>query len=76
MGLVLLLRGDDLAELTATGAVIRTPTGARQTYRRKPADALHPAERCLVWELDVADAPLEALSSRPQHRHGGKPNES
>ena len=51
MGLVLLLRGDEIAALTATEAVIRTRTGARQTYRRKPADPLHPAERCLVWEL-------------------------
>jgi hypothetical protein len=51
MGLVLLLRGDEIAALTATEAVIRTRTGARQTYRRKPCDPLHPAERCLVWEL-------------------------
>jgi hypothetical protein len=51
MGLVLLLRGDELAALTATEAAIRTPTGAHQTYRRKLADSLHPAERCLVWEL-------------------------
>ena len=51
MGLVLLLQGDEIAALTATEAVIRTPTGARQTYRRKPADPLHPAERCVVWEL-------------------------
>jgi hypothetical protein len=51
MGLVLLLRGDEVAALTATEAVIRTITGARQSYRRKPADPLHPAERCLVWEL-------------------------
>jgi hypothetical protein len=52
MGLVLLLQGDEIAALTATEAVIRTPTGAHQTYRRKPADPLHPAERCLVWELN------------------------
>jgi hypothetical protein len=51
MGLVLLLQGDEIAALTATEAVIRTPTGAHQTYRRKAADPLHPAERCLVWEL-------------------------
>jgi hypothetical protein len=51
MGLVLLLRGKELAALTATEAVIRTATGAHQTYRRKPLDPLHPAERCLVWEL-------------------------
>ena len=51
MGLVLLLRGDEIAALTATEAAIRTRTGARQTYRRKPSDPLHRAERCLVWEL-------------------------
>jgi hypothetical protein len=51
MGLVLLLRSDESAALTATEAVIRTRTGAHQTYRRKPCDPLHPAERCLVWEL-------------------------
>jgi hypothetical protein len=51
MGLVLLLHGRELAVLTATEAVIRTLTGARQTYRRKPHDPLHSAERCLVWEL-------------------------
>ena len=51
MGLILLLCGDELAALTETEAVIRTPTGAYQTYRRKPFDPLHPAERGLVWEL-------------------------
>jgi hypothetical protein len=51
MGLILLLRGDLIAALTDSEAVIRTHTGAHQTYRRKPADPLHPAERCLVWEL-------------------------
>jgi hypothetical protein len=51
MGLVLLLRGDEIAALTETEAVIRTPTGARQTYYRQLHDPLHPAERCLVWEL-------------------------
>jgi hypothetical protein len=51
MGLVLLLRGKELAALTATEAVIRSATGAHQTYHRKPFDPLHPAERCLIWEL-------------------------
>jgi hypothetical protein len=51
MGLVVLLRGDEIAALTATEAAIRTRTGAHQTYRRKLSDPLHPAERCLVWEL-------------------------
>jgi hypothetical protein len=51
MGLVLLLHRDPLAALTASEAVIRRPSGAHQTWRRKAADPLHPAERCLVWEL-------------------------
>jgi hypothetical protein len=51
MGLVLLLHGDQLAALTASEAVIRRASGAHQTWRRKVADPLHPAERCLVWEL-------------------------
>jgi TubC N-terminal docking domain len=51
MGLVLLLHGDPLAALTASEAVIRRPSGAHQTRRRKPADPLLTAERCLVWEL-------------------------
>jgi hypothetical protein len=51
MGLLLLLRGKELAALTESEAVIRTQTGARQTYRRKPIDPLDRAERCLVWEL-------------------------
>jgi hypothetical protein len=52
MGLVVLLRGKELVALTDAEAVIRTATGAHQTYRRKPRDPLHPAERCLIWELD------------------------
>ena len=51
MGLVLLLRGKELAALTGGEAVIRTTTGAHQTYRRKPRDPLHPVERCHVWDL-------------------------
>jgi hypothetical protein len=54
MGVVLLLRGGNKAALTTYEVVIRTASGARQTYRRKPADPLHPAERCLVWELPYA----------------------
>jgi hypothetical protein len=51
MGLVLLLRGKELVALTDAEAAIRTATSVHQTYRRKPHDPLHPAERCLVWEL-------------------------
>ena len=54
MGLVPLLRGKELVALTDAEAAIRTATGAHQTYRRKPHDPLHPAERCLVWELGDA----------------------
>ena len=51
MGLVLLLHGDQLVVLTASEALTRRPSGAHQTWRRRPCDPLHPAERCLVWEL-------------------------
>jgi hypothetical protein len=51
MGLVLLLHGDPLAALTAGEAVIRRASGAHQTWRRKAADPLAAAERCLVWDL-------------------------
>jgi hypothetical protein len=51
MGLVLLLRGHEIAALTATDAVIRSSTGGLETHRRKRLDPLHPAERRLVWEL-------------------------
>jgi hypothetical protein len=51
MGLVLLLRGNSIAALTETEAVIRTQTGARQTYRRKPVDPLGPAEGSPIWQL-------------------------
>jgi hypothetical protein len=52
MGLVVLLRGDEIAALTGTEAAVRTARGAHLTHRRKPRDPLHPAERCLVWELE------------------------
>jgi hypothetical protein len=51
LGLVLLLHGRELVALTEVEAVINTRTGARQTYRRKPADPLFSAERCMAWEL-------------------------
>ena len=51
MGLVLLLHGDELAALTATEAVIRDPAAPTRPTAARPRDPLHPAERCLVWEL-------------------------
>jgi hypothetical protein len=51
MGLVLLLRGKDVVALTDAEAVIRSASGAHQTYRRKSRDPLHPGEHCLIWEL-------------------------
>jgi hypothetical protein len=51
MGFLLLLKGNEIAAMTPGEAVIRTRMGARQTYRRKHADPLPDAERCLVWEL-------------------------
>jgi hypothetical protein len=52
MGLILLLRGDEIAALTRSEAMIRTRTGARQIYRRRPRDPLCTGDRCLIWELD------------------------
>jgi hypothetical protein len=51
MGLVLLLRGREIAALTQAEAVLRNTRGERQTYRRKQRDPLHQSQRCLVWEL-------------------------
>jgi hypothetical protein len=42
-----LLNGDKLIALTENTATVERPTGARQTYRRKPS-ALG---RVLAWEL-------------------------
>ena len=49
--LVALLHGRRVIALTAGEAAIRTPDGKVQTYRRPARDPLHPAERCLLWEL-------------------------
>jgi hypothetical protein len=46
-GLLWLLRGHRLVALTADTAVTETPTGARQTYRRRPSEP----GRVLAWEL-------------------------
>ena len=69
MGLVLLLGGRELVALTDGEAVIRTATGAHQTYRRKPRDPLRPAERCLLWELGQGwGAAAEHGSGDPNER--------
>ena len=47
LGLVPALDGCKIVGLTAEGAILETPGGARQSYRRKPE---HPA-RVLVWKL-------------------------
>jgi hypothetical protein len=46
-GLLWLLNGNKLIALTENTAIIETPTGARQTYRRKPGEP----DRVLAWEL-------------------------
>jgi hypothetical protein len=46
-GLLWLLNGDKLVALAADAAVIQTPTGSRQTWRRKPIEQ----GRVLAWEL-------------------------
>jgi hypothetical protein len=49
-GLLWLLNGDKLVALTENSAIIESPSGARQTYRREPS----PPGRVLVWELAPA----------------------
>jgi hypothetical protein len=46
-GLLWLLHGDRLIAMTENTATIETPTGARQTYRRKAGEL----GRVLAWEL-------------------------
>jgi hypothetical protein len=46
-GLVVLLDGCKIVELSANGAILETPAGARQSYRRKPEQP----GRVLIWEL-------------------------
>ncbi len=46
-GLLWLLDGNKLFAMTGNTATIETPTGARQTYRRKPGEP----GRALAWEL-------------------------
>ncbi len=46
-GLLWLLNGDRLVMLAENTATIETPTGARQTWRRKPSEP----GRVLAWEL-------------------------
>jgi hypothetical protein len=46
-GLLWLLHGDELVELTATLATIKTRTGERHTFRRNPGGP----DRVLVWEI-------------------------
>jgi hypothetical protein len=46
-GLLWLLNGDKLADLSENAATIETRTGARQTWRRKPVEP----GRVLAWEI-------------------------
>jgi hypothetical protein len=46
-GLLWLLHGGELVELTATAATIETRTGERHAFRRKPGEP----SRVLVWEI-------------------------
>ena len=47
MGLVWFVKGGRIVSISMSAAVIETPTGARQTYRRKDGAP----GRVLVWEL-------------------------
>jgi hypothetical protein len=54
LGLVPLLNGGRVTDLSATRAVIRLERGGELTYRRKPqAHWPHEAERALVWDDGV-----------------------
>jgi hypothetical protein len=56
LGLVGMLNGNPVIELSAERAVIRAPSGAPLVYRRKPSSHWPPeVERALVW-----DAALQA----------------
>jgi Toprim domain-containing protein len=51
LGLVGLLNGNPVTELTAERAVIRAPSGAALVYRRKPSSWWpREAERALIWD--------------------------
>lgn len=51
LGLVALLNGNPVTELTAAHAVIRAPSGATLLFRRKPPSWWpREAERALVWD--------------------------
>jgi hypothetical protein len=51
LGLVALLNGNPVIELTADRAVIRAPSGATLVFRRKPPSWWpREAERALVWD--------------------------
>jgi len=62
-GLLWLLDGSKLVELTATTAAIERPTGTRQTWRRKPVKP-----SCMLpWEIRVsgaADSRRRTISKR------------
>lgn len=53
LGLVPLLQGSTIAALTETDAAIRNASGSVLTFRRRQRDALHPVERCLLWDLEA-----------------------
>jgi hypothetical protein len=46
-GLVVLLDGCKIVELSANGAILETPGGTRQSFHRKPDEP----GRVLVWEI-------------------------
>ncbi len=51
MGLVPVLAGRRIADLSADGAVIETVSSARLIYRRRPRPPSR--EQCLLWHLNV-----------------------
>jgi hypothetical protein len=59
-GLLWLLHSDRLVAMTENTATIETPTGTRQTYRRKAGEP----GRVLAWEMASSDA-IKAAAGKP-----------
>lgn len=64
-GLVWMLLGREIVLLDAERAAIRTPSGKRLSYHRRPNDTLRPGERVLVWALQADLRRLHSLFGQP-----------
>lgn len=61
IGLVWAIRGSGVIDVTDMTATMETPTGARQTFYRRPGQ--HP-EAVAIWTLEHRDGPARAV--KPQ----------